>query len=118
MEKAETSLAAGLKKTLPSENQINFLSNLKYLIVISKAYLKNYQLDDDRRYKRVEYFTPVSLFMDKNKYITELLDLSLGGAFISADSIPHIETGKQVSLSIPFVNQPSEMGDPMAICAV
>ncbi len=49
MEKAETSLAAGLKKTLPSENQTNFLSNLKYLIVISKAYLKNYQLDDDRK---------------------------------------------------------------------
>ena len=217
-------LAAGLKTILSSENQINFLSNLKYLIVISKAYLENYQLDDDikkttiktanvvfnecknweglfnryrspfkkkeintndhffyqraillavmiksycignlmgnnrkksldkttdylctalnikvsdkdfenhgllpqtgkisqneqpingiednRRYKRVEYVTPVSLFMDKKKYITELLDLSLGGAFISADGIPHIETGKQVSIVIPFVNKPSEI---------
>jgi len=224
MEKAEISLLAGLKKTLPSETQINFLSKLKYLIVISKAYLKNYQLDDDinkttikaanavfneskdweglfnrykpsfkkkeinandhffyqraillavmiksfcignfmgnnrknslgkttdylcsalnikvsnkdfedyglalqteeisqneqqinsiednRRYKRVEYVTPVSLFMDKKKYITELLDLSLGGAFVSADSIPHMETGKQVSIEIPFVNKPSEI---------
>ncbi len=66
-------------------------------------------IEDNRRYKRVEYFTSVSLIMDKKKYITELLDLSLGGAFISADSIPHIETGKEVSLSIPFVNQPSEI---------
>jgi len=217
-------LAAGLKILSSSEDQINFFSNLKYLIVISKAYIKNYQIDDDlkktmiktanavfsecknweglfskyrppfkkkdinendhffyqraillavmiksfcignfmgnnrkksirktadylcnalnikvnnkdfenyglslqtneisqnehqinsieenRRYKRVEYFTPVSLFMDKKKYITELLDLSLGGAFISADSIPHMETGKQVSLAIPFVNKPSEI---------
>ena len=47
MEKAEISPVAGLKKSLSSENQINFLSNLKYLIVISKAYLKNYKLDDD-----------------------------------------------------------------------
>lgn len=215
---------AGLKTTLPSENQTNFLSNLKYLIVISKAYLKNYQLDDDRktttvktanavfnecknweglfnqyrspikkkeiytndhffyqraillavmiksfcignlmgnnrkkslekttdylcdalnikvsdedfenhglqlqtekisqneqqstdtqdkrRYKRVEYLTSVGVIMDKNKYITELLDLSLGGAFIAADSIPQIETGEQISLSIPFVNKPSEI---------
>jgi len=224
MEKAEISLLAGLKKTLSSKDQINLLSNLKSLIVISKAYLKNYQIDDDlkkttiktanavfneckawegffhrysphikikginendhffyqhailmtimiksfcignfignnrrkslekttdylcnamnikvsnkdfenpgllpqtketsqneqqinsiednRRYKRVEYVTPVSLFMDKKKYITELLDLSLGGAFISADSIPHIETGKQVSIAIPFVNKLSEI---------
>ena len=224
MKKAEISLLAGLKKTLPSENQINFLSNLKYLLVISNVYLKNYQIDDDikknmiktanavfneckaweglfnryrspfkkkginendhffyqraillavmiksfcignfmgnnrknslrkttdylcntlniivsnkdfenyslplqneeisqneqqingiednRKYKRVEYITPVNLFMDKKKYITELLDLSLGGAFISADSIPHIETGKQVSIEIPFVNKPSEI---------
>ena len=49
MEKAEISLAAGLKKTLPSENQTNFLSNLKYLIVISKAYLENHQIDDDSK---------------------------------------------------------------------
>ncbi len=224
MEKAERSPAAGLKKSLSSEDPINFLSNLKYLIVISEAYSKNYKLDDDikkttiktanrvfnecknweglfnrhkhsfkkkeindndhffyqraillavmiksfcignfmgnnrkksirkttnylcsalkikvsnkdfenyglplqteevsqneqqinsieenRRHKRVEYVTPVSLFMDKKKYITELLELSLGGAFISADSIPHIETGKQVSITIPFVNKPSEI---------
>ena len=49
MGNAEMPLAAGLKKSLSSENQINFLSNLKYLIVISKAYLENYQLDDDRK---------------------------------------------------------------------
>jgi len=217
-------LATGLKKTLPSEKQTNFLSNLKYLIVISRAYLKNYQLDDDkkkttiktanavfnecknweglldryrspfkkkkihandhffyqraillavmiksycignlmgnnrkksldkttdylctalnttvsdedfetygllpqteeisqneqqihgikdrRRHKRVKYIASVSLTLDKKKYITELLDLSLGGAFIAADSIPHIETGKQISLSIPFVNKPNEI---------
>jgi hypothetical protein len=224
MEKAEISPVAGLKKSFSSEGQINFLSNLKHLLVISKAYLKNYQLDDDikkttiktanmvfnecksweslfnrykppfkkkeinesdhffyqraillavmiksfcignfmgnnrkksirktadylcdamkikvsnkdfknyglplqteeisqnkqqinsiednRRYKRVDYVTSVSLIMDKKKYIAELLDLSLGGAFISADSIPHIETGKQVSIAIPFVNKPSEI---------
>ena len=217
-------LDAGSKNKRSSENQINFLSNLKYLIVISKAYSKNYHLDDEitkttiktansvfnesknweglldryrspfkkkeknvkdhyfyqraillavmiksfcignfmgnnrkkslekttdylctalniavsdedfenhgllpqtketsqnkqrisgmkdnRRYKRVEYLTSVNLTMDKKKYITELLDLSLGGAFIAADSIPDIETGKQVSLTIPFVNKPSEI---------
>jgi hypothetical protein len=66
-------------------------------------------IEDNRRHKRVKYVTPVSLFMDKKKYITELLDLSLGGAFISADSIPHMETGKQVSITIPFVHKPSEI---------
>ncbi len=224
MDKSEMPLAAELKKTLPPENQTNFLSNLKYLMVISKAYLEKYHLDDDqkkatirtanavfnecrkweglfnkyrspfkkkkknesdhffyqraillsvmiksycignlmgnnrnkslakttdflcgalnikvgntdfekhglvlqtkeisqneqkmnsikdkRRYERIEYVTSVSVIMDKNKYITELLNLSLGGAFISADSIPHIETGKQVSLGIPFVNKPNEI---------
>ena len=47
--KAEMPPDAGLKTTLPSEKQTNLLSNLKYLIVISTAYLKNYQLDDDRK---------------------------------------------------------------------
>ena len=222
MKKTENSLLAESKNTLSRGDQINFLSNLKYLIVISKAYLKNYQLDDDlkkttiktanvvfneckkwddlfnkhrpsfkkkgiidkdhvfyqraillaviiksfcignfmgdnrnksliktvdwlcnslklrvgkkdfekydlpletgeaskneqqinsiednRQYERVEYFTSVKLIMDKKKYITELLDLSLGGAFISADSIPHIETGKEVLLEIPFTKKPN-----------
>ncbi len=66
-------------------------------------------IKDNRKYKRVKYVTTVNLFMDKKKYITEILDLSLGGAFISADSIPHMETGKQVSIAIPFVNKPSEI---------
>ncbi len=224
MGNAEIPPDAGLKTTMSSEKQISFLSNLKYLIVISKAYLKNYQLDDDRkkitiktanavfnecksweglfdryrspfkkkeihandhffyqraillavmiksycignlmgnnrkksldkttdylctalntkvsdedfenygllpqteeisqneqqihgikdrrRHKRISYIASVSLTLDKKKYITELLDLSLGGAFISADSIPHIETGNQVSIAIPFVNKPNEI---------
>ena len=224
MEKAEILPAAELKRTLSSENQINFLSNIKYLIVLSKAYLKNCQIDDDRKkttiktanavfnecknweglfdryrpsfknkstsdnehffyqraillavmiksycignfmgnnrkkslsktadylsnalnievsdkdfeeyglafqteaisqnegqvndiknkrkYKRVEYTTPVSLVINKEKYITELLNLSLGGAFVSVDNIPQIETGRQISIAIPFVKQASEV---------
>jgi hypothetical protein len=224
MEKAEILPGAELKRTSSSENQVNFLSNLKSLIVFSKAYLKNCQIDDDRkkiiiktahsvfnecknweglfdryrpffknksinendhffyqraillavmiksycignfmgnnrkkslrktadylcdalnievgdkdfeqyglsfqteaisqnqqgakdikekrRYKRVKYAAPVSLSIDKEKYITELLDLSLGGAFVSVDSIPQIETGKQISIAIPFVKYASEI---------
>ena len=59
-----------------------------------------------RKYKRKAYGATVDLTIDRITYLAKLLDLSRGGAFISADNLPPIETEMNVQLTIPYENKP------------
>jgi len=66
-------------------------------------------ISDQRKFKRLDYHTDIKLIFDRKRYMAELMDLSLGGAFVSGDIIPHMETGEKCSLIIPFALKQNEL---------
>ena len=67
------------------------------------------QTKNHRRHTRIKYALDISFAIDWHTYRTELLDLSLGGAFVVIDKIPFIETGTKVLIEIPFMTKPGEV---------
>ena len=65
----------------------------------------DFSKNDKRRYERKFYGATIDLTVDRTTYLAKLLDLSRGGAFISSDNLPPIETEMNVSLSIPYENE-------------
>lgn len=58
-----------------------------------------------RAHDRKAYSADVEFTIDINNYYTELKDISLSGAFIYMNTIPPIEYGDEVFVTIPFAYQ-------------
>ncbi len=62
-----------------------------------------------RRYNRKAYSADVEFVVNIHHYFAELKNISLSGAFISMRTIPRIEDGDDISVTIPFAYQPREV---------
>ncbi len=62
-----------------------------------------------RNYERKEYSADVEFTINAHTYFAEIKDISLSGAFVSMSTVPHIEDGDDVSLTIPFAYQSKEV---------
>jgi hypothetical protein len=72
----------------------------------------DFSKNDERRYERNFYGATIDLTVDRTTYLAKLLDLSRGGAFISTENLPPIETEMNVSLSIPYENEQGTVNLP------
>lgn len=66
-------------------------------------------LNSKRTYDRKAYSAEVKLAINNHTYFAEVKNISLGGALISMSTIPLIEDGDDVSVTIPFAYQPKEV---------
>lgn len=62
-----------------------------------------------RTYDRKTYSADVEFAINIHNYYAELKDISLGGAFICMNTIPRIEDGDEVYVTIPFAYQHKEI---------
>ena len=60
-------------------------------------------------YNRKEYSADVEFAVNIHHYFAELKDISLSGAFITMNTIPRIEDGDDISVTIPFAYLPKEV---------
>ncbi len=58
-----------------------------------------------RSYERKAYNADVEFAINIHTYFAEVENISLGGAFIAMNTIPRIEDGDDVSVTIPFAFQ-------------
>jgi len=86
---------------------IHFCNIGGHMDFLKKTHVTNRQIPSDhRKHERKVYGATVDLTVDRITYMVELLDLSLGGVFLSADNLPPIEPQIKVSLSIPYEKKP------------
>ena len=65
--------------------------------------------ENQRAYERKAYNADVDFVINNHTYFAELKDISLSGALISMETIPRIEYGDDVSVTIPFASQHREV---------
>ena len=61
--------------------------------------------NNTRKHDRRNYNADVVFSIDYNNYFGEIKDISLGGAFISFDTMPAVNPDDEVSLTIPYASQ-------------
>jgi hypothetical protein len=62
-----------------------------------------------RTYDRKAYSADVEFAINIHNHFAELKDISLGGAFIYMNTIPRVEDGDEVYVTIPFAYQHKEI---------
>ena len=62
-----------------------------------------------RTYERKAYSADVAFDINCHTYFAEVKNISLGGALISMKTIPRIENGDNVTVTIPFAYQHKEV---------
>ncbi len=71
---------------------------------------ENMKLSESQRaYERKAYSADVEFAINSHTYFAEVKNLSLGGALISMSTIPLIDDGDNVTVTIPFAYQHKEV---------